>query len=84
MPGTRATPEERIVQIVAKKLDIPPELVPLEKSLLEDMDLDSFTLMSILLEIEEAFPEVTISEEVVEGFRTVRQLATYVQNGRRD
>jgi acyl carrier protein len=73
------TPTERKLQaIVAPKLRVSPEQVPLDKSLLEDLNLDSFDLMTVILEIEEAFAPVTISDKSAEELLTLRDLAAYI------
>lgn len=73
------TPTERKLQaIVAPKLRVSPEQVPLDKSLIEDLNLDSFDLMTAILEIEEAFSPVTISDKSAEELLTLRDLAAYI------
>jgi acyl carrier protein len=75
------TPTERKLQaIVAPKLRVSPEQVPLDKSLLEDLNLDSFDLMTVILEIEEAFAPVTISDKSAEELLTLRDLAAYIDS----
>ena len=70
--------EQKLRAIVAPKLRVPPEQVPLDKSLLEELNLDSFDLMTVILEIEEAFAPVTISDKSAEELLTLRELATYI------
>lgn len=73
------TPTERKLQaIVAPKLRVSPEQVPLDKSLLEDLNLDSFDQMTVILEIEEVFAPVTISDKSAEELLTLRELAAYI------
>lgn len=73
------TPTERKLQaIVAPKLRVSPEQVPLDKSLLEDLNLDSFDQMTVILEIEEAFAPVTVSDKSAEDLLTLRELAAYI------
>ena len=70
--------EQKLQAIVAPKLRVPPEQVSLDKSLLEDLNLDSFDQMMVILEIEEAFAPVTISDKSAEEFLTLRELAAYI------
>ena len=70
--------EQKLQAIVAPKLRVAPEQVPLDKSLLEDLNLDSFDLMTVILEIEEAFTPVTISDKSAEELLTLRELAAYI------
>ncbi len=70
--------EQKLQAIVAPKLRIPPEQVPLDKSLLEDLSLDSFDIMTVILEIEEAFAPVTISDKSAEELLTLGEVADYI------
>ena len=70
--------EQKLQAIVAPKLRVLPEQVSLDKSLLEDLNLDSFDQMTVILEIEEAFAPVTISDKSAEELLTLRELAAYI------
>ncbi len=70
--------EQKLQAIVAQKLRIPPEQVPLDKSLLEDLSLDSFDIMTVILEIEETFAPVTIADKSAEELLTLREVADYI------
>jgi len=73
------TPTERALQeIVAKTLEIDPDGVELGHALLEDMGLDSFSIMTLMLEIETAFPPVSLSDKSFEELRTLRDVADYI------
>jgi acyl carrier protein len=70
--------EQKLQAIVAPKLRIPPEQVPLDKSLLEDLNLDSFDIMTVILEIEEVFAPVTVADKSAEEILTLREVAGYI------
>jgi len=70
--------EQKLQAIVAPKLRLAPEQVPLDKALLEELNLDSFDLMTVILEIEEAFSPITISDKAAEDLLTLRELAAYI------
>jgi len=73
------TPTERKLQaLVAERLKIGSRRVPLDQSLLEDLGLDSFDVMGIILEIEEAFAPVTISDKSAEELKTLREVAAFI------
>lgn len=75
------TPTEEMIQaIVAGKLKIAPSQVPLDQSLLDDIGLDSFDIMGIILEIEVAFPAVSLSDKSAEDLQTLRQVAAYIDS----
>jgi len=73
------TPTERKLQsLVAERLKIDPADVPLDRSLMDDLGLDSFDVMDVVLEIETAFPPVTLSDEKAQALRTLREMAAYI------
>ncbi len=75
------TPTQRELQaIVAAKLQVKPEQVPLDESLLEDLGLDSFDVISVVVEIEQRFPPVTLSDKSAEKLRTLRDVASYIDH----
>ena len=82
MSGATTPTEERLQQIVAERLKIAPEQVPLDQSLLEDLGLDSFDVMGVILDIEEAFDPVSISDKSAEELKTLREVAAYVDQER--
>ena len=79
--STTPTPTEQKLQaIVAARLKIPPAEVPLDQSLIEDMGLDSFDMMAVILEIEETFAPVTIADKSAEDMVTLREVARHIDD----
>jgi len=78
MSATTPT-EQKLQSIVAAKLQV-PEQVPLDASLMDDLSLDSFDLMAVILEIEEEFAPVTVSDKSAEELRTLREVAAYIDH----
>jgi acyl carrier protein len=72
--------ETRLQTIVAEKLQIDPALVPLDRVLTDDLGLDSFDLITVVLEIEQAFPPVSLSDESAQQLKTLRELAAYIDS----
>ena len=73
------TPTELKLQaLIAKKLRIDPAQVPLDQALTADLGLDSFDLMAIIIEIEELFPSVSLSDEAAQNLKTLREVAAYI------
>jgi acyl carrier protein len=70
--------EQKLQAIVARKLKIGPERVPLNQSLLEGLGLDSIDAMAVILEIEREFAPVTFSERAAEELKTLRDVASYI------
>ena len=76
-----STPTEQKLQaIVAPKLKLLPEQVPLDQSLVEDLSLDSFDIMEVILEIEETFAPVSIAGKSAEELMTLRDVAHYIDS----
>ena len=75
------TPTELKLQaIVAPRLKLLPEQVPLDQSLVEDLSLDSFDVMEVILEIEETFAPVSIADKSAEELMTLREVAQYIDS----
>jgi acyl carrier protein len=73
------TPTERKLQdLVGERLRMPPDEVPLDKSLLEDLGLDSLTIVTILVEVDEVFAPVSVSDQSFEDLRTLREIAAFI------
>jgi len=70
--------EGQVRAIVARKLNMDPDQIPLGESLLEGLGLDSFSIMTLVLEIEEAFPSINLSDEAILELPTLRDLAAFI------
>jgi acyl carrier protein len=73
--------EAKLQEIVAAKLKISPDHVPLDQSLLQDLGLDSFDLVEVVLEIEHRFPFITLMDKSADEFQTLRDVAAYIDRG---
>ena len=73
------TPTElKLQRLVAAKLKVEPERVPLDQSLTDDLGLDSFDVMGVILEIEEAFAPATLSDEAAQELKTLGEVAASI------
>ena len=72
--------EQKLQAIVAPKLKLLPEQVPLDQSLVEDLSLDSFDIMEVILEIEETFAPVSIADKSAEELMTLRDVAHHIDS----
>ena len=70
--------EQKLQTIVAHKLRVSPVQVALDQSLLDELGLDSFDLIEIILEIEEAFPPVELSDKSANELTTLHEVAAYI------
>ncbi|WP_336086547.1 meromycolate extension acyl carrier protein AcpM [Nocardia sp. SSK8] len=77
-----ATTEEQIVagiaEIVEEVTGIEADEVTLEKSFIEDLDIDSLSLVEIAVQLEDKY-SVKIPDEDLSALRTVGDAVVYVQ-----
>jgi len=71
--------EEKIIQIVAKQLRIDPSEIDLNTDIVEDIGADSLDLVEILMAIEEEY-DISVPDEEVVNFKTIRDLVEYVES----
>ncbi|MCZ4556278.1 meromycolate extension acyl carrier protein AcpM [Rhodococcus maanshanensis] len=77
-----ATSQEKIVagiaEIVEEVTGIEPSEVTIEKSFVNDLDIDSLSLVEIAVQLEDKYG-VTIPDEDMQSLRTVGDAVAYVQ-----
>jgi len=69
---------ERIIEIVAEKLDKPKEGISAEKSIIADLGADSLDIVELLMDIEDEF-DMSIPEEEANKIVSVGDAIKYVQ-----
>jgi len=70
--------EQKVKELLAKKLDVEPGKISLETRLAEDLGVDSFGAVELMFEIEEAFG-LKIPDSEIEHVRRVGDIVTYLQ-----
>lgn len=73
------TIEKKLQNIVAPKLGCAPGLVDLDRALVAELGLDSFTLMAVIMEIEQEFPPLSLADDVAADLKTLRDVAAYIE-----
>ena len=68
-----------LAEIVNEETGVEVEDVQLDKSLTEDLDIDSISMMTIVVNAEEKF-EVTIPDEEVKNLKTVGDAVEFIEN----
>ena len=74
---TRDAIEDRVRELLSKKLGIDPGMVRTESRLKEDLGIDSFGAVEVIFEIEEAFG-LLITDSDILGVRSVGDIVAYV------
>lgn len=75
-----ASVEERVLAIVATKLKVPPEQVPLDEPIIGGLGLDSYEAMEVVLDIESAYDHVSLTEADARELTTLRQVIDYIEH----
>ncbi len=71
--------EEKVIDIIVEKLNVPRDKVKPEASFVDDLGADSLDLVELVMGMEEAFG-MEISDEEAEKLRTVKDVIDYVKN----
>ena len=71
--------ETKVREIIAKKFDAPVETLRGDTHLANDLGLDSFAAVELMFELEEAF-DLKIPDSQIEHIRTIRDIATYLED----
>lgn len=68
-----------LAEIVNEETGLETEEVQLDKSFTEDLDIDSISMMTIVVNAEEKF-DVTIPDEEVKNLKTVADAVNFIAN----
>ncbi|MGN0317415.1 MAG: acyl carrier protein [Lachnospira sp.] len=70
---------EKVKEIIIETINCDEEKITLEASLKDDLGIDSLDAMELSMALEEAF-SLTIAEEDLAGFETVKNIVDYVDS----
>ncbi|AIY18299.1 acyl carrier protein [Pimelobacter simplex] len=70
-----------LAEIVNEVAGIPAENVQLDKSFSDDLDVDSLSMVEVVVEAEEKFG-VTIPDDEVKNLKTVGDAVSYIERNR--
>ena len=68
-----------LAELINDETDIPVESVAIEKSFTDDLDIDSISMMTIVVNAEDKF-DVKIPDEEVKNLKTVGDAVSYIQS----
>ena len=70
---------EKVKKILVEQLGVSEEQVTLEANIVEDLEADSWSVMQIIMELEEEFG-LTVEDEDVNSLRTVGEIVSYCES----
>ena len=70
---------EKIQAILSEQLDVLPEKVTMDASVIDDLGADSLDLVDLLMSIEDEF-NIEVPDEDVEKVKTVGDLVKYIED----
>jgi acyl carrier protein len=68
-----------LAEIVNEETGLPADAVQLDKNFTDDLDIDSLSMMTIVVNAEEKF-SVRIPDDDVKNLKTVGDAVSYIQN----
>ncbi|MCL2030474.1 MAG: acyl carrier protein [Oscillospiraceae bacterium] len=68
---------EKVRAILAAQLDVDEDKISSDTNIAEELGADSLDLVELMMSIEEEF-DVTIEEDKVQNFKTVVDVAAYI------
>lgn len=68
-----------VAELVNEETGLPKESVEMDKSFTDDLDIDSLSMTSIVVQAEDRFG-VKIPDDDIKNLRTVRDVVEYIQN----
>jgi acyl carrier protein len=71
--------EQLLRSLIADRLKVKADAVPLDASIMEELGLESIEVMQFLLEIEERYPDFRFSDPNVSELQTLRDLANHLE-----
>jgi acyl carrier protein len=70
---------EKVRAILASQLDVDEDKIHSDTNIAEELGADSLDLVELMMSIEEEF-DLTIEEDKVQGFKTVADVAAYIDD----
>ncbi|MBO7701258.1 MAG: acyl carrier protein [Eubacteriaceae bacterium] len=70
---------EKVKEVIANQLELDPETITMEASLIDDLQADSLDVMDMIMQFEEAF-DIEVDEDSLDGIKTVGDIVSYFEN----
>jgi acyl carrier protein len=75
--------EQKVREILAGKLSVPPDKIGRDSRLIEDLGADSFGALEVMFEVEETFG-LSIPDEAAQRVRSVQDIVAYIEKHTRE
>lgn len=72
---------EKVVEIIAKGLNIKPEDITMESHLQDDLGADSLDAVDLVMTIEDDLG-ITVPDDQAQNFRTVRDIVVFLEQAK--
>ena len=69
---------DKVIQVLAEMLHRKPETIRMESTLRDDLEMDSFTAIEMLFQLEDQYG-IEIPDEQVQTFRKVLDIVDYLE-----
>jgi len=69
---------DKVIQVLAEMLHRQPETIRMESTLRDDLEMDSFTAIEMLFQLEDQYG-IEIPDEQVQTFRKVLDIVDYLE-----
>lgn len=70
---------EKVRAILAAQLDVDEDKITADTNIAEELGADSLDLVELMMSVEEEF-DITIEEDKVQSFKTVADVANYIDD----
>ncbi len=69
---------EKVMDIIAKQLDLDADIITMESKLVEDLKADSLDVVELIMDLEQEF-DIEIPDEELPKVRTVGDIVEYLE-----
>ena len=69
---------EKLKAMAAEQLDVNPEKITMDSRLKEDLEVDSASVMMLVMDIESEFG-ITVDDDAIEKVKTVGDMVAYIE-----
>ena len=72
---------EKLKTIIIEEFEIEEELITMNTSLTDELDIDSLDLVDLVMTVEDEF-SIELPDEALEGMKTIGDLVKYIEENK--